>query len=230
MDDLEWLRGNDPALKNEDESESVSPFWLLVEEYRVVDAVLLILGLEPQGLARDLEYNVFNEKTVPSGYHAAKAAVSSALNLGKIKGMQVLEEEEIYNEGIREIPGSVNVYRSTVNRDSLVEWLKSRNYTDCIWFPKEDDAKGFRDPNHSRYSAKLAAAVEAWEAFDEESNEPGRAKQRLAKWLRLNAARFGFTNDEGLPSETVVQDLAKVANWDTGGGAPKQSAPESDPD
>lgn len=229
--ELNWLIENDPNFSSLKKSQNVvSKYWLLAEEYRVVDAVILILGLEPQGLADSIRYNMQKNKPIPPEFKAANAAVSSALNLGRVEGSLIRETEEVYGEGYVDIPGSVDMYRSTVYRESLVTWLKERNFTDCIWFPKSAVETGFRNKNHPRYSAKLAAVVEAWEAFDEESNEAGRPKQRLAKWLRLNAARFGLTNEEGLPSETVVEALAKVANWDTGGGAPKSSDGESEPD
>jgi len=46
-------------------------------------------------------------------------------------------------------------------------------------------------------------------------------KQALAKWLREHAAEFGMTDDEGKPNETGIEEAAKMANWQPGGGAPK---------
>ena len=46
-------------------------------------------------------------------------------------------------------------------------------------------------------------------------------KQALDKWLREHAAEFGLTDDEGKLNEQGIEDAAKVANWQPGGGAPK---------
>jgi hypothetical protein len=47
------------------------------------------------------------------------------------------------------------------------------------------------------------------------------AKQALMVWLRKNADQFALTKDDGNPNEQGLEDIAKVANWDTKGGAPK---------
>jgi hypothetical protein len=41
------------------------------------------------------------------------------------------------------------------------------------------------------------------------------------KWLRENASEFGLSDDDGKPNETGIEETAKVANWQPGGGAPK---------
>ncbi|QBQ56110.1 hypothetical protein [Nitrosococcus wardiae] len=46
-------------------------------------------------------------------------------------------------------------------------------------------------------------------------------KQALAKWLREHAAEFCLTDDKGKLNEAGIQEAAKVANWQPGGGAPK---------
>ena len=88
---------------------------------------------------------------------------------------------------------------------------------------------GFKNEAHPRYSVKLAAVVEAWEEYDELSTESGTPKQRLSMWLRLNAARLGLAGEDGIPMETVIEELAKVANWVTKGGAPKRGLEKPDP-
>jgi hypothetical protein len=46
-------------------------------------------------------------------------------------------------------------------------------------------------------------------------------KQALLKWLRKNADKFGLTKDDGNPNEQGIEEIAKISNWDTKGGAPK---------
>ena len=46
-------------------------------------------------------------------------------------------------------------------------------------------------------------------------------KQALVIWLRQNANRFGLTKEDGNPNEQGIEEVAKIANWDATGGAPK---------
>jgi hypothetical protein len=50
-------------------------------------------------------------------------------------------------------------------------------------------------------------------------------KQALDVWLGLHANEFGLTKEDGNPNETGIQEIAKIANWDTLGGAPPQDEP-----
>jgi hypothetical protein len=69
----------------------------------------------------------------------------------------------------------------------------------------------------------LAATIEAWKAVtaDEELRRGKSVKQALAVWLRQHANEFGLTKDDGNPNEQGIEEIAKIANWDIRGGAPK---------
>ncbi|CAJ0770188.1 hypothetical protein R8510_00347 [Ralstonia chuxiongensis] len=77
----------------------------------------------------------------------------------------------------------------------------------------------FLDPDHPRYAPKLAAAVSAWRAVD--GGKGASPKQAIAKWLREHADEFGLADASGKPNETGIEEVAKVANWQPTGGAPK---------
>jgi hypothetical protein len=81
---------------------------------------------------------------------------------------------------------------------------------------------------HPSYSAKLAAAIEAWKAVsgDTELRRGKSVKQALIVWLRQHANEFGLTKEDGNPNEQGIEDVAKIANWDTKGGAPKTPGSE----
>jgi len=65
----------------------------------------------------------------------------------------------------------------------------------------------------------LAAAVSAWENA---KVTPGKSpKSQLQKWLREHAAEFALTDEEGNLNQQGIEEVAKVANWQPGGGAPK---------
>lgn len=212
----------------ESDFEPPNPIWLLSDRVSIVEAALLIISIEPQGISQYIES--WNDEQKPKGYLAARKALESAVHKKRIQGSINHLVYESPQGGYDTDHQTYDFHTSFVELQGVIIWLQSRGYRDGFLAVPDEKKSGFRDKDHPRYSAKLAAVVEAWEAFDEQSNEAGRPKQRVAKWLRLNAARFGLTNEEGLPSETVVEALAKVANWDTSGGAPKSSDGESEPD
>jgi hypothetical protein len=120
------------------------------------------------------------------------------------------------------IDGSMDLSESTVKVESLRSWLADRGFRTGFFFPNATDAPGYLDPKHPRYAPKLAAAVHAWLATDDESAIRGKSpKMALVRWLREHAAQFGLADENGKPSETAVEEAAKVANWRPGGGAPK---------
>jgi hypothetical protein len=81
---------------------------------------------------------------------------------------------------------------------------------------------------HPNYSAKLAAAIEAWRAVsgNPELRRGKTIKQALDKWLREHANEFGLTKEDGNPNEQGIEEVAKIANWDLKGGAPKSPGNE----
>ena len=101
--------------------------------------------------------------------------------------------------------------------DCVKEWYSSRGFFPVFFFPK-GNAEGFRDSNNARYSAKLATAISAWEAV-KKPNKNKSPKQSLTDWIVSNGVQFGLGNDDGVVSPTVAEEIAKVANWQTSGGA-----------
>lgn len=108
---------------------------------------------------------------------------------------------------------------TTVAVSDLRAWLEAAGIRTGFFFPAATDAPDYLDPKNPRYAPKLAAAVRAWQSVTDAGGK--HPKQALAKWLREHAAEFGMTDDEGKPNETGIEEAAKVANWQPGGGAPK---------
>jgi hypothetical protein len=110
---------------------------------------------------------------------------------------------------------------TTVRIDDLRQWLAQRGMRSGFFFPEAADVPDYLDRDNPRYAPKLAAALSAWLAV----LDPGKKtpKQALDKWLREHAAEFGLTDDEGNPVAKAVEECARVANWERGGGAPKSS-------
>ena len=83
--------------------------------------------------------------------------------------------------------------------------------------------RSFLNKQSPCYAPKLAAAIEAWKAVSENPDaKSGKSvKQAITKWLRINASRFGLHKEDGSPNEQGIEEIAKISNWETKGGAPK---------
>jgi len=83
----------------------------------------------------------------------------------------------------------------------------------------ESKARDYLDPENPRYAPKLAAAIRAWEAVEDPKGK--HPAQAIREWLTSNAKELGLLKDDGKPSKSAIEDIAKIANWQPKGGAPK---------
>ena len=196
-------------------------YWRLCDELTVIQAALLIVGEDPSSTQSYVE-NWSPEKR-PEGYEAAKSAISNELKRDSIKGKLIPEsEDDSYGNVIGYIDDTIDIATSIVEVKSLRDWLLKRGFKSGFFSPDTYGSPDYLNPNHSRYAPKLAAAVHAWLAINDEDSFGGKsAKQALAKWLRENAADYKLSDSEGKPNETGIEECAKVANWQEKGGAPK---------
>jgi hypothetical protein len=189
-------------------------YWRLCDEVSVVQAALLIVGEDP---AVPQEYIAqWEPENRPKGYDAVKTALINA-----IKRKQLRAD---IPEGEDEFGHHYGPYwdQATILVDDLRTWLRSRGVKTGFFFPLPegpDYLSGF----HPNYSPKLAAAIDAWTAVsgDAELRRGKSIKQALIIWLRQHANEFGLTKEDGNPNEQGIEEVAKIANWDTRGGAPK---------
>lgn len=225
----------------------IDDLWSLVEDFCVNDAAALIGGYNPAMVERCLQ-DTFFHKVFPR-YSVALTALTNAITNGRLKasirysareyGYADQRADDEYNEAMfeegygrtAEVDETLARDHScfykpfpdwkltTVSRDDLVAWLSGRGLRTGFFFQDATEAPDYLDPNHHRYAPKLAAAVRAWQAMTELNGKS--PKQVLMKWLREHALEFGMTDDEGKVNETGIEEAAKVANWQLGGGAPK---------
>lgn len=87
--------------------------------------------------------------------------------------------------------------------------------------PLESPA-AYLDPGHPHYASKLAAAVAAWQAVTSKPEllRGSSPKAAMERWLRENASRYGLLKENGTANEQGIEEITKVANWKTKGGAP----------
>ena len=185
-------------------------YWRLCDELSVVQAALLIVDEDPSGTQ---EKNDPGNR--PKGYDAAKAALVSAILRKRLSARIIESGEEDF--------GAPDWHLTTIAVEDLRAWLRSRGFKTGFFFPVPEADPDYLSESHPNYSAKLAAAIEAWKAVsaDAELRRGKSVKQALAVWLRQHANEFGLTKEDGSPNEQGIDDVAKIANWDTRGGAPK---------
>lgn len=116
-------------------------------------------------------------------------------------------------------------HQTTIAVEELKRWFKSRGLLPMFFFP-DGLAEGFRDNNHPRYSAKLATAIAAWEAVKRPAKNKS-VKASLLDWIVSNGVRFGL-GSEGVVSPTAAEEVAKICNWHTSGGATPTYTEEDD--
>lgn len=189
-------------------------FWRLSDELTVIQAALLICGYDPSELQNSIEYNVRNNKKYPEGYVAIKHALSSAAKGGFLQSRDTTVFD--HNTGDNYVDDNL----ALINVDELKTWLLSKGVRKHFFFFPEEPEGEFLSKKHPRYSSKLAAAVRAWQAMDDESLHAKTPKQSVKKWLRLHTTEYGLSDDDGKPMESAIEEISKIVNWSPKGGAP----------
>lgn len=209
-------------------------YWRLCDEVSIIQAAFLIIGKDPSAFEGYEENPIFRTVKAPIGLEAAKTAVANAVVAGELPAiirrdaiMGHIEEHD--TEKWLGTPGkrvmNLNLNLTTIKVKDLRTWLSKRGFTNGFFFPQNEHSRpDYLDTQHAHYSPKLAAAIEAWIAVTEapDSSKKGKSvKKALEIWLRANAGRFGLIRQNGNPNENGIEEVAKVANWATKGGAPK---------
>ncbi|NHZ38875.1 hypothetical protein [Massilia aquatica] len=102
--------------------------------------------------------------------------------------------------------------------------------TEKIVHKPEIFTPAYLDTSHPRYSAKLAAAVKAWEAMEDENLRRGKMPMAaMAAWLEKNSSALGLTHKRaseqhkyqvGDINKTAIAEVSKICNWEVDGGPP----------
>jgi hypothetical protein len=189
-------------------------YWRLCDQLSVVQAALLIVGKDPSTYAHRVA-PISGEES-PVGYYAVMAALKNAVQR-KTLPASIAEME------YPQVPGEVDWHGTILAVEDIKVWLRSRGIGTGFFFPGSAAGPDYLSEFHPNYSAKLAAAIEAWKAVsaDDHLRRGKTVKQALHVWLRQHANEFGLTKEDGNPNEQGIEEVAKIANWDTKGGAPK---------
>ncbi len=106
-----------------------------------------------------------------------------------------------------------------IKLEEVERFEQEHGFLGCV--SREDDKTSFAplfDASRKEYPKKLAVAIEAWGAVTSDPQllkKHKSPKAALAAWLKGNKARYPWLNKQ------TIEDIAKVANWKSGG--PKET-------
>lgn len=195
-------------------------FWHFSDDLTTVQATLLIFGVDPSEIQDDvLGDNPFFK---PSGFDAVfNAMTSDILN----KKLNATIHYPVFGGGFSEYPHDNNAEpywnETKVNVSDLKAWLLSKNYKPAFFFGEQSSNEpDYLNPNHQRYSAKLAASIKAWQAMDDDNLLQKKSpKQAMEAWMQSRYKELGLERN-GEINKKGITECATVANWNTDGGAP----------
>jgi hypothetical protein len=214
-------------------------YWRKCEQLSVVQAAQLIVGMDPTPKPNAPSWR--NEP--PDSYHAILAALREAILSGRLKATIRRDPKRSFSEippdamAQFEEGGIQRLYRvcpdwhgTLIEVTNLCEWLVQRRIPSEFFFPDGLPNADYLNRSDPFFSPKLYAAIAAWMAIKADPTLiRGSAKKALTTWLKTNAAQHGLLKEDGEPNTEAIEYIAKVANWDTKGGAPKTPAKPTHP-
>lgn len=207
-------------------------FWKLNEYFNIVQATLLILDIDPSECEEYIED--WDPQNQPTGYSAVKNALITAIERQEIYADIVYKKTPLnpnYSVETNNLVDELNIFLTKVSEQSILKFLNGKPIKSQFFSNDPNGANQF-DESGEFYSPKLAAANEAWKAVTTEKHRLNRCtpKQALEKWLEENASRYGLLNSDGSFNKNGIEEVAKIANWKTKGGAPQLTAIYEEPE
>lgn len=204
--------------------------WGLASAFTVEQAAFLLVDLEP---------NDYKSSEKPTSVSTMIEVLANEINSGALQAEIVSKADRVgWNKNTEDSeyfyrPHPDHTYgvdvkfhkkpdwsQTTISADNLREWAKQKSLKPSVFSGANTTSQqDYLDPENPRYAPKLAAAVIAWQAV---TNPNGKhPKQALIAWLNQHATEYKLLKDDGSLNETGIEEVAKVANWQDGGGAPK---------
>lgn len=201
-------------------------FWRMHDHLSIFQAVMLILGHDPS-IYTSWEIQRDIESSRPSGF----SALLNFLHTAAIKDKIACDKKFIMYPDDTPDFSQLDIDKTIIEVESLKHYLSSKGINTGFFFSGRADSRPYLDKKHPSYAPKLAAAVRAWESVSSNlSDYKGKSpKQALDIWLRKNANEFGLLNEEGNPINQSIEEISKISNWKTSGGATKTPSNENPP-
>jgi hypothetical protein len=181
--------------------------WSLCHEMTVVQAALYASNNNPSFWHEVVEDMVDLDR--PTNYEPIKQLILGGMRRGDIAGQPVPLFVCDSSGNKTQIDYSIDPQRSTVDMGSLQIFL---------------GALGLKLPSGRRKAGlpdKLRAALDAFWATEHMPLKGKTRKQTLTHWLEKQAAAYGLVDSRGRPVERAIEEIARLANPDPQGGAPK---------
>lgn len=201
-------------------------YWTLLDRLTIVQAALMAANLNPSDWKINPE--TVTPDDVPSVYFPIVQFIVDAV----ITGYVYAETIDRFDE--HGCCLGLNLLETKIARETMIMLLEEKGINSRYFRPLSNNIDPL-NTNSEFYSSKLAAANEAWKTVITEKHRLNKCtpKQALETWLEENAARFGLLNSDGSFNRSGIEEVAKVANWKTKGGAPQLTAiyeePEKEP-
>lgn len=195
-------------------------YWRLCDHLTIFQSIMLILGYDPENQSSyDVECS--KKEKIPQGYGALKTALTNAVMTDRISN-NIAYRQYDHRRNDLDTP-EIDIDQTILYVSSLRNYLAEKGFNEGFFFPEGNISEEYLDSQNQYYAPKLAAAVNAWKAVTHDTKllNGKTPKQAMQKWLRENATRYGLTSDDGKLNETGIEEICKVANWQTGGGAAK---------
>lgn len=210
-----------------------SDYWRLCDDVTIVQAALLVLDIEPEGIQeRVFDTITFQDPVKPEGFDTVLAALKNALITDRIKPTHTVKvkqrlqtEDDVGAMAWMEIESDdFDFQRTTISVTDLKRWLIGKGMKGRFFFPDGvEHQAAYLDPTHKCYAPKLAATIKAWTVVTQDKSLLKGLTPRMAieEYLVKNAPLFGLVKDDGGINETAIEEMSRIANWDMSGGTPK---------
>lgn len=197
----------------------------------MVQAALLILDIDPSEIEEYIEN--WDSQNQPTGYIAVKNALITAIERQEIYAEKVYKKTPLnpnYSFETNNPVDELNIFLTKVSAYSVLKFLTDKPIISKFFSGASNCSDQF-DESGEFYSPKLAAANEAWKAVTTEKHRLNKTtpKKALIKWLEENAEKFDLINNDGSLNKSGIEEVAKIANWKSQGGAPTLTAQYSEP-
>lgn len=196
-------------------------YWKLCEVLTVVQTALLIVDADPSELQYTIDELPNDQR--PKGYTAVLSSIVAAINSLSLRATDRGSDCYDMHKGWYLSVDVKKCQLVTVTVEDITNWLKERKISNGFFFSNRSSCPAYLNSSHQYYSSKLAAAVAVWEAIsaDPKATKGRSPKTAMLKWLQSHASEFGLVKADQGPNLLGIEEIAKVANWQTKGGAPR---------
>lgn len=211
-------------------AREINPFWALHDDLRITDAAALVAGIEPTMVVWRVDRTLVADNVHSEGLLSSEGvaeintvalALANAVRKGEIKA------KPAFTDWYAEEPEVTDWENTTISRESLGAWLQSRHFPSPFFGVESEGKPAYLDRDHERYSPKLAAAVRAWEALEDEELWSGQSpKSGATQWLKSHYKELDLVTTDRETGKTQmnrtgIEQAAAVVNWRPQGGSPK---------